>query len=276
MTMPGRLERRLSNLETALQELDDMLLDMERLRDLSSDDPQAQRRLDFKIKDIQESISRREQEYSQIQAQLSSAAAPSPAMDNQLKQISEKLDELKTRLDSSTSQIIKQVKVSESNVTAKIEETRAVLLKQYDASQQQLMGTILNRLDENQLEVLEAITTNMDKIKPGEARDELNEIMSRLAALEKEPSVPESVKEEIKKVKEEVDNQDGAKAGLKLALPLIPGILDVSSDSFNPMEATFNLNLGVLKVDASVGQIVGELKNIWNRFRNRAKTEKPA
>lgn len=272
MTMPGRLERRLAALESALNELDDMLLDMERLRDLSSDDPQAQRKLDFKIKEAQESISRREQEYAQIQAQLTApTAAHNPVTDNQLKQINDKLDALKTRLETSTTQIITQVKVSEQNVTDKIAETRAALLKQYDTSQQQLMGAILNRLDENQLEVLQSITSSMDKIKPGEAREDLSQIMSRLEALEKEPSVPGEVKEEIKKVKEEVDNQDGAKAGLKLALPLIPGILDISTESLNPLEAKFNLNLGVLKVDASVGQLVTELKSIWQRFRKRAK-----
>lgn len=277
MTMPGRLERRLAALESALNELDDMLLDMERLRDLSSDDPQAQRKLDFKIKEAQESISRREQEYAQIQAQLTApTAVHSPTTDNQLKQINDKLDALKTRLESSTTQIIDQVKVSEQNVTEKIAEARAVLLKQYDTSQQQLMGVILNRLDENQLEVLQSITTSMDKIKPGEAREDLSQIMSRLEALEKEPSVPGEVKEEIKKVKEEVDNQDGAKAGLKLALPLIPGILDISTESLDPLEAKFNLNLGVLKVDASVGQLVTELKSIWQRFRKRAKDAESA
>jgi hypothetical protein len=278
MTIPSRLEKRLNNLDSQLSELDDLLSDLEKMRDLSADDPLAQRKKDAYIKNIKDSIAQREADYNAVAAQLNAAsgAAANPVANDQLMQISAKLDELKGRLDASTGQIIQQVKTSEANVSARIDQTRAAILAGYEASQQSLLGAILNRLDENQLETLQAITEGIEQIKPGEARQELSEIMTRLDALETEPSVPEAVKEEIAKVKEEVNNQDGAKAGLKLALPLIPGILDLSADSLNPMEARLNLNLGVLKVDATAGQILGELKGIWQRLRNRAKPAEAA
>ncbi len=291
--MIARLESRLKMIESKVADGDALIddLDTAKVALTATGDPALERKFKYQIKQAREQISEWETEYADIEAKLSTARASSgagatsvdsAALGQALIKLNSRLDSLETNVITAVTQtaVTTQETVrSEGQLTREqIAAMTQTLLARYDSTQQELMRAIFERLDASDLKTLDAITGQIDALKPGdpalkEANKDLVEAQEALDTIKNDPTVPDAVKKEIEKVTNEAENQDSNKAKLKLTLPLIPGFLDVSAENFNPKDIRFKANLGIGEVSITVGQALEKLGGLWQRFKKRSEPQ---
>ncbi len=286
---PKIIEQRMSglmkNMETGASLITDLEADI--AVGTTMDKARSQRSLD----QVNELLERWGVEYSKFEVDVNATKAVNPVagaqlgeqlavMQKQIELSNERAAAIQAQLTGAESRIIGQVQTSETNIRKDLAEARKALLDRYDESQREVLSKIFERMDKDQLDTLAAINDKLDDkaLKGSVVEADYREVTEALTVIEQAPEVPAEIKQEIVKVKQAAEaekSDNGVKSGLKLALPIIPGLLDISADTGNLKDASFNVNLGIIKGELKVSDAVNAaaktLNLVWNKFKSMSK-----
>jgi hypothetical protein len=261
---PVILQKRLDGLEKNMGVGVDLLNELENAIQMI-DRPTEKKRYKQDVEQIQGLVDQWSVEWTKLSGEVQAQPAAPAALTEQLNRIEQKLGTIQQGVETAKAEILAEVRI-----------TREVLLSKYDESQRELLAQIIKELDQDQIETLDAINTKLEDkaLKGSVVEADYKEITEALTVIEQAPEVKPEVKQEIAKIKEAAEaekSDNGVKSGLKLALPLIPGLLDISADTANLKQAAVSVNLGVLKGEVKISDAVNKLKDVWHRFKDRAK-----
>jgi hypothetical protein len=203
------------------------------------------RRLEGDRREIErqrESLTRYQQEYDELQKQVT--GVPSAEMVDTA--------DLLRQMDAKLDDVLKNQKVMQDD----LKDLRKTLLARFDASEQVIISTIVQRLDQNQLATVQSI---LDEIETHRVPEELQETLSALqqALLEiREMRLNDlQLATEAKSLSEVVDDPKlDVTHKLKVSIPIIPLILTYETE----VELKSELNL----------------KAAWQRLKVRVRGER--
>lgn len=212
----------LSNFDLRLQHLEDNIKqDQDLLKEYEDslryeDDPRRKAKYRREIEQLHESANRYHQEYDELRMQIT--GEPTVQMQN----VAIQLQQINTRID--------RLSVGQKVIYENINHLRQGLLAHYNASEQNIIAAITERLEQSQMvmisTVLDAIET--DQVTEREMQLILQEIELNLAKLQQNgTALPPSQATLV-----EVINTPGLdfKHRLKVGIPIIPFILDYEGE----------------------------------------------
>ncbi|NEQ80891.1 MAG: hypothetical protein F6K26_11740 [Moorea sp. SIO2I5] len=204
---PNFFKEELSRLEGRIRKARGLLDEYEDILDTSSD-PRERARCKRAIGDLKGSIERYAQEYTEIEARLNSTDVTDQNLREQLEQISQDLDALKS---------------GQSNILWELDEAKQTVISQYELSQRRFVENIAQQLNHNQLQIVQFLLLYLEDNRLPEA-----EIREMLLLIDKHiPSLPSEQVEALEVIK---DPELDIKHRLKVCLPLIPFILDYEGE----------------------------------------------
>ena len=175
-----------------------------------------------------ESLTRYQQEYDELQKQVT--GEPSAEMvdtANLLRQMDAKLDD-----------VLKNQKVMQDD----LKDLRKTLLARFDASEQVIISTIVQRLDQNQLEIVQSILDEIEthRVPENELQETLSAVQQALSEIRKTEWYDSQLMSEAKALSEMVDDPKlDVNHKLKVSVPIIPLILSYETE----VELKSELNL---------------------------------
>jgi len=222
--------------ELRLQDLaDNIRQDLNLLKEYEDElryetDPRRLARYRREIERQRESLTRYQQEYDELQKQVT--GEPSAEMvdtANLLRQMDAKLDD-----------VLKNQKVMQDD----LKDLRKTLLARFDASEQVIISTIVQRLDQNQLATVQSILDEIEthRVPENELQETLSTIQQALLEIRQtEIGLYDSqLMSEAKNLSEVVDDPKlDVTHKLKVSIPIIPLILSYETE----VELKSGLNL---------------------------------
>ncbi|NQE52365.1 hypothetical protein C5S29_02130 [ANME-1 cluster archaeon GoMg3.2] len=190
-----------------------------------------------------ESLTRYKQEYDELQKQVTDV--PSAEMEdtaNLLRQMDAKLDDLLEGQES---------------MQDDLKDLRKTLLARFDASEQVIISTIVQRLDLNQLATVQSILDEIEihRVPENELQETLNTIQQALLEIRQTGLNDSQLMTEAKDLSEMVDDPKlDVNHKLKISVPIIPLILTYETE----VELKSGLNL----------------KAAWQRLKARVRGER--
>ena len=206
-------------------------------------DPRHLARYRREIERQRESLTRYQQEYKELQKQVT--GVPSAEMvdtANLLRQMDAKLDD-----------VLKNQKVMQDD----LKDLRKTLLARFDASEQVIITAIVQRLDQNQLATVQSILDEIEtySVPENELQETLSALQQALLEIRQTGLNDSQLMTEAKDLSEMVDDPKlEVSHKLKVSVPIIPLILSY--------ETEVELKSGV------------NLKNAWQRLKARVRGER--
>ncbi len=214
--MPSNFNLRLQHLEDNIRQDQDLLKAYEDSLRYCEDDPRRKARYRREIEQLRESANRYQKEYDELQVQITGE----PTV--QMQDLAIQLQQMNTRLD--------RLSAGQKAIYENINDLRQGLLVRYNASEQNIITAITERLDQSQMvmisTVLDAIET--DQVPEREMQLILQGIQQNLTKLQQNGTALPPSQAALAKVinAPELD----FKHRLKVAIPLIPFILDYEGE----------------------------------------------
>jgi len=206
-------------------------------------DPRHLARCRREIERQRESLTRYQQEYKELQKQVT--GVPSAEMvdtANLLRQMDAKLDD-----------VLKNQKVMQDD----LKDLRKTLLARFDASEQVIITAIVQRLDQNQLATVQSILDEIEtySVPENELQETLSALQQALLEIRQTGLNDSQLMTEAKDLSEMVDDPKlEVSHKLKVSVPIIPLILSY--------ETEVELKSGV------------NLKTAWQRLKARVRGER--
>ena len=200
--------------------------DMDLLEDYEDElryetDPRRLARYRREIERQRESLSRFQQEYDDLQKQvIGEPPAEMQETEDQLRQMNDKLDDL-----------LGGQKVMQDD----LKDFRKILLARFDANEQAIISTIVQRLDQSQLATVQSILAGIEthSLLESELQETLNAVQQSLSEIKQNKTgmYDSQVVSESKNLSEMVDDPRlDVSHKLKVSLPIIPLILSYEGE----------------------------------------------
>jgi septal ring factor EnvC (AmiA/AmiB activator) len=206
-------------------------------------DPRRLARYRREIERQRESLTRYQQEYDELQKQV--AGEPSAEMED----TADLLRQMEAKLDD----VLKNQKVMQDD----FKDLRKTLLARFDASEQVIISTIVQRLDQNQLATVQSIVDEIEtySVPENELQETLNALQQALLEIRQAGLNDLQLVSEAKSLSEVVDDPKlDVSHKLKVSIPIIPLILSY--------EIEIGLKSGL------------NLKTVWQRLKARVRGER--
>ena len=213
--------------ERRIQQLaDNIRKDMDLLNDYENElryetDPRRLARYRREIERQQESLSRYQQEYGELRGQLT-GEPPAGMQDtaDQLRQMDAKLDNL-----------LGGQKVMQND----LKDFRKTLLARFDDSEQTIISTVVQRLDQNQSATVRSILDEMEanRLPENELRETLSAVLQALSEIKRNEAgyYDSRLVSEAANLSEVVDDPKlDVNHKLKVSIPIIPFILSYETE----------------------------------------------
>ena len=184
-------------------------------------DPRRLAKYRREIERQRESLSRYQQEYDELQKQVTGEPpAEMQETADQLRQMNDKLDDL-----------LGGQKVIQDD----LKDFRKILLARFDASEQAIISTIVQRLDQSQLVTVQSILAGIEthSLLENELQETLNAVQQSLSEIKKNKTgmYDSQVVSESKNLSEIVDDPKlDVSHKLKVSVPIIPLILSYEGE----------------------------------------------
>jgi len=182
-------------------------------------DPRRLARYRREIERQRESLTRYQQEYDKLQKQVT--GVPSADMED----TADLLREMDAKLDD----VLKNQKVMQDD----FKNLRKTLLARFDASEQVIISTIVQRLDQNQLATVQSILDEIEthRVPENELQETLNTIQQALLEIRQTGLNDLQLVTEAKSLSEVVDDPKlEVSHKLKVSVPIIPLILTYETE----------------------------------------------
>ena len=200
--------------------------DMDLLEDYEDElryetDPRRLARYRREIERQRESLSRFQQEYDDLQKQvIGEPPAEMQETEDQLRQMNDKLDDL-----------LGGQKVMQDD----LKDFRKILLARFDANEQAIISTIVQRLDQSQLATVQSILAGIEthSLLESELQETLNAVQQSLSEIKQNKTgmYDSQVVSESKNLSEMVDDPKlDVSHKLKVSVPIIPLILTYETE----------------------------------------------
>ncbi len=206
-------------------------------------DPRRLARYRREIERQRESLTRYQQEYDELQKQVT--GVPSAEMVDTA--------DLLRQMDAKLDDVLKSQKVMQDD----LKDLRKTLLARFDTSEQVIISTIVQRLDQNQLATVQSILDEIEthRVPENELQETLNTIQQALLEIRQTGLNDLQLVSEAKNLSEVVDDPKlDVTHKLKVSIPIIPLILSYETE----VELKSGLNL----------------KAAWQRLKARVRGER--
>ena len=184
-------------------------------------DPRRLAKYRREIERQRESLSRYQQEYDDLQKQvIGEPPAEMQETEDQLRQMNDKLDDLRGGQ-----------KVMQDD----LKDFRKILLARFDANEQAIISTIVQRLDQSQLATVQSILAGIEthSLLESELQETLNAVQQSLSEIKQNKTgmYDSQVVSESKNLSEIVDDPKlDVSHKLKVSVPIIPLILTYETE----------------------------------------------
>jgi len=175
-------------------------------------DPRRLAKYRREIERQRESLSRYQQEYDDLQKQvIGEPPAEMQETEDQLRQMNDKLDDL-----------LGGQKVMQDD----LKDFRKILLARFDANEQAIISTIVQRLDQSQLATVQSILAGIEthSLLESELQETLNAVQQSLSEISQVVSEAKNLSEMVDDPKLDVSHK------LKVSIPIIPLILTYETE----------------------------------------------
>ena len=214
-------ERRIQRLADNIHQDMDLLEDYEEELRYETD-PRRLAKYRQEIKRQRESLTRYQQEYDELRGQMT-GEPPAEMQDT--------ADQLLQQMDAKLNSLLSGQKFIQDD----LKDFRKTLLDRFDVSEQTIISTVVQRLDQNQLSTVQSILDVMDtqRVPENELQETLNVIQQALSEIkQKEAGYYDSqLLRDVGNLSEVVDDPKlDVNHKLKVSVPIIPLILSYETE----------------------------------------------